>query len=301
MKKILLITLFIIIIFLSSCKGCIINNEYNFREQFIIDNSYQFNEFLFYNNSIIKIDYSKIDNNTLYIPNYINEKMVSGIADPFVPISQDTPNVLTIDGRNGINKIYLNEYLTMLDPIWELYEKYEFTCYEIYNIKELFIPSTHFSIVDEKTYDLDAFSNYLSLYKLCDNIYIPKLFYDFWLNDGDFTITSTDECKILYDFNYTTTISCKTLKEDFTTYIKAANVAYYYNYDGAPNNNYYFIDNSDDGYVIKPKYDPVRVGYEFIGWFTEEECINEFNFETDVLFDEIEKGYKEYKLFAKWR
>ena len=44
--------------------------------------------------------------------------------------------------------------------------------------------------------------------------------------------------------------------------------------------------------ITKPA-DPTRKNYEFQGWFKEEECINEWNFETDVVDGNV-------RLFAKW-
>lgn len=63
-----------------------------------------------------------------------------------------------------------------------------------------------------------------------------------------------------------------------------ANVSYYYNYEDAKNEGYYWIDDCDYGSKIEfiPK-DPVRDGYEFGGWYKEAECVNEWDFESDTL------------------
>ena len=85
-----------------------------------------------------------------------------------------------------------------------------------------------------------------------------------------------------------------------------ANVSYFYNYGNAENAGYYWIDNCDYGSKIEyiPE-NPKRVGYEFAGWYKEEECINKWDYETDTLPEkrETEGGgiiYQETKLFAKW-
>ena len=73
---------------------------------------------------------------------------------------------------------------------------------------------------------------------------------------------------------------------------------------------YYWIDDWDYGSKIEfiPP-EPEREGYTFGGWYKEPECINEWNFETDVLPEERteinEEGeeevvYQETKLYAKW-
>ena len=85
-----------------------------------------------------------------------------------------------------------------------------------------------------------------------------------------------------------------------------ANVSYFYNYENAENAGYYWIDNCDYGSKIEyiPE-NPKRVGYEFAGWYKEEECINKWDYETDTLPEkkETEGGgiiYQETKLYAKW-
>ena len=85
-----------------------------------------------------------------------------------------------------------------------------------------------------------------------------------------------------------------------------ANVSYYYNYDDAPNDGYYWIDNCEYGETIEyiPEQ-PIRDGCTFDGWYKEPECINEWNFETDTLpqtkrDEEGKELYQETKLYAKW-
>ena len=89
-----------------------------------------------------------------------------------------------------------------------------------------------------------------------------------------------------------------------------ANVSYFYNYESEVNDGYYWIDDWDYGGKIEfiPP-EPIREGYTFGGWFKEPECINKWDFETDVLPEERteinEDGeeeviYQETKLYAKW-
>ena len=88
------------------------------------------------------------------------------------------------------------------------------------------------------------------------------------------------------------------------SHIYVANISYFYNYEEAPNDGYYWIDDVEDGELIDyiPE-DPKRDGYIFKGWFKDEECINEWDFETDKV-EKFEEGkfieFKENKLFAKW-
>ena len=51
--------------------------------------------------------------------------------------------------------------------------------------------------------------------------------------------------------------------------------------------------------------DPIKQGYEFIGWYKEPECINEWNFDNDIVPAKIynsdnEYQYQETILYAKW-
>lgn len=91
---------------------------------------------------------------------------------------------------------------------------------------------------------------------------------------------------------------------------RPANVSYQYNYEGAKNGGYYWIDDCDYGAIIEfiPP-EPTREGYTFGGWYKEPECINKWNFEIDtlpqeqiLLNDEGEQlaVYQETILYAKW-
>ncbi len=87
---------------------------------------------------------------------------------------------------------------------------------------------------------------------------------------------------------------------------RIANVSYYYNYEQAPNNGYYWIDNYNYGEKIEyiPPI-PERDGYAFDGWYKESDCINKWDFETDALpqaqvDDQGQEIYQETKLYAKW-
>lgn len=85
-----------------------------------------------------------------------------------------------------------------------------------------------------------------------------------------------------------------------------SNVSYYYNYENAPNDGYYWIDNYNYGEKIEyiPEQ-PIRDRYTFGGWYKDPECVDAWNFEIDALpqtqYDEQEKEiYQETKLYAKW-
>ena len=98
-----------------------------------------------------------------------------------------------------------------------------------------------------------------------------------------------------------------------------ANVSYYYNYENSPFEGFYWLDDYSDfnGEIIKyPPANPTRDGYEFAGWYKEPECVNKWDFETDIvplkvyepelsIIDkehEVKEKYKyqETALYAKW-
>ncbi len=81
-----------------------------------------------------------------------------------------------------------------------------------------------------------------------------------------------------------------------------ANVVYYKN-DGSDKIS--FVDDYDGGKITFMPPEPKREGYEFAGWYREEECINEWNFAVDEVpekeyGEDGEYNFKETSLFAKW-
>lgn len=79
--------------------------------------------------------------------------------------------------------------------------------------------------------------------------------------------------------------------------VHMANTAYMFNYDGAPNDNYFFINNFESGGLIEDSpYYPERTGYTFGGWYKEAECLNKWDFSADTLDSEA----LETRLYAKW-
>ena len=87
---------------------------------------------------------------------------------------------------------------------------------------------------------------------------------------------------------------------------KIANTSFYYNYDGAPNEGFYWIDDLDNEKIEVIPPAPEREGYMFGGWYKEPTCINAWNFETDIVpakeyTEDGEYVYKETCLYAKWQ
>ena len=94
--------------------------------------------------------------------------------------------------------------------------------------------------------------------------------------------------------------------QNFKYFNELADIHYIYNFDNAPNNSCYWIDDIDDGEkieIIPP--DPEREGYTFAGWYCEPECENEWDFNNKIIKKDIEQGdfypddYVTY-IYAKW-
>ena len=93
-----------------------------------------------------------------------------------------------------------------------------------------------------------------------------------------------------------------------------ANVAYLYNYEEAPNEGGYWVDDYDGEVISYVPENPVREGYTFDGWYKEPECINKWDFAKDIVPKKIIKNYvsketghnyvkyeyKQTSLYAKW-
>ena len=84
---------------------------------------------------------------------------------------------------------------------------------------------------------------------------------------------------------------------------KIANVSFCYNYEKEFET--FFIDDVDGDKIKNIPPVPQREDYKFIGWYKETECINEWNFDNDIVPAKIYNGDNEYQyqetiLYAKW-
>ena len=112
-----------------------------------------------------------------------------------------------------------------------------------------------------------------------------------------FTPHKTYLYKSVYDYNF---------KEDELYYgegssaelnIALANITFMNNYPLEDNGGHYRLDNVEkDEKLIEPPA-PELEGYTFTGWYTEEECIYKYDFDTTL---DIELGY-EFVLYAGWK
>ena len=95
-------------------------------------------------------------------------------------------------------------------------------------------------------------------------------------------------------------------KNDLCFQIEKANTSYLFNYEDAPNDGYFFINEFEYSEKIEDTpYEPIREGYTFGGWYKEAACTNEWNFDEDRLPQAEYDGegnlqFVETKLYAKW-
>ncbi len=99
----------------------------------------------------------------------------------------------------------------------------------------------------------------------------------------------------------------KNIIEEITRECFIANTSYMFNYDGAPNEGYFFINDFERGGLIEnTPYEPLREGYTFGGWYKDSACTEAWDFTVDKLpeAEYDEEGYVtefvETKLYAKW-
>lgn len=153
------------------------------------------------------------------------------------------------------------------------------------NLEKLYLPSN--VQFDENTIRDCASLNAIIIMPIAD-----------WNSDYNLSMPSIRSTQQQYIFS----------KIYFTRYknsetLHAANVTYYYNVEKSDNFGVYWLDNVEYGEKIVdlPPSDPVRDRYTFGGWYTEPECINEWDFATDTMpHPENSEEFYELELYAKW-
>lgn len=76
-----------------------------------------------------------------------------------------------------------------------------------------------------------------------------------------------------------------------------ANVVFMNNFSREENRGYYWLDNIKNGEKITEPLMPEREGYLFVGWYTDAELKNIWDFSTEI---EIEED-SEFRLYAGWQ
>ena len=154
-----------------------------------------------------------------------------------------------------------------------------------------------------------------------NNIYIHSFIIESDINSGpDIYCTSSDKFRAYLGCNFLHTDLLVTNEKMFDRCFipdlyknigndivipkyNSANVVYYLNYK--TNIKTFFCDDCDGTKVNVIPPDPYRDGYKFLGWYKEEECINQFDFENEIIpkkeYDSNnEYIFKETSFYAKW-
>lgn len=110
-----------------------------------------------------------------------------------------------------------------------------------------------------------------------DSLGVDEIFYESWIN-------ATYLYKSIFD------------KLSDADGYSCANITYINYLPTHKTENYYRLDNVEklEKIIIPPE--PTLKGYDFLGWYTEVECINKFDFDVAP---NIENG-EELKLYANW-
>lgn len=125
----------------------------------------------------------------------------------------------------------------------------------------------------------------------------------YWKSEASLNIISPSRKEVIRSYNLY-------LKQKNNIYERGilANISYMYNYEGAENEGYYWVDSYNQSLIEFIPPEPQREGYTFEGWYKEEECINEWNFDVDITKEEIyPSSFYEFRdeypgtyLYAKW-
>lgn len=215
----------------------------------------------------------------LYLPYYYNGKRVLYYDHQFY--YGGTPH------NFGIDALIINE----------IYCPYQYVSYYLLpcedTFKKIYVP--------EATY-VDSFYYRLHTNSPIIEMYIASIMFDKYYNKmielPKITVKEKKDWRIIFESRYIPTLIERILYK--------ANTAYMFNYEGSPNEDYYFINNFERGGLIEnTPYEPFREGYEFTDWYKDAECTQKWNFEVDTLpeptYDENgELEYVETRLYAGW-
>ncbi len=174
---------------------------------------------------------------------------------------------------------------------------------EINGIPVQYIGYRDYRTFQESFYHLES-TNLKKIY-VHDNIksVCREAFWYFGENEQDLEImicVPRSPYRIFAEHNYGKFYIYKSLFDSgsFNDNVHWGNIVFINNYSEEINGGYYRLDNISAGEKIPvPFTEPERNGYEFIGWYTEPECINKWDFETSPVIEED----AEFRLYAGWR
>ena len=172
---------------------------------------------------------------------------------------------------------------------------------DVSNVENIYIASNY-----TNDFVFEGYSNnlkkcvYLSHIQFCNNnnsylkSYIEDIKISFSYVDLDyvnvFCLEEYNFLKGLYPYYF-----------DVENNIVVANIEFYYNNDPAKQRLYWIDYEKDEKLIFEPPV-PNCDGREFIGWYTEPECINKWDFNEDMIEKSADlNNMVQLKLYAKWK
>lgn len=234
----------------------------------------------------------------------------------------------TLSFSNGWGSYLKNDFGINITSVKEIYYPYQMPSFPDFlgsrNYNKIFMSSTNFAC---KNYiETDAYISHTKEATL--SVYIPQIVFNEIYNKqiaksekvnqskleyskpgyGCFNVESINTFHFVVSYSFYTNLSFNNwgTTEIYKSFVYKANTAYMFNYEGAPNEGYFFINDFERGGLIENYvYEPTREGYTFNGWYKDSECTQKWDFEVDTLpaptYDENgQLEFIETKLYAGW-
>ena len=179
----------------------------------------------------------------------------------------------SIDTETSNKRVFMSDlYYGSLSSDDMLYIDAEFMLSNI--VQPLNCGSINYSR-DKESYLINVFSKNM-IYQFLHDEQLMKMNLQF---DDD----EVFDIKLLYEYGYVT-----------------ENIEFYYNIDSAPCEMYWIDYEKDQTLIFEPPV-PYLEGYEFLGWYKESECINQWDFDKDMIESSLDlENMVQLKLYAKW-
>ena len=181
---------------------------------------------------------------------------------------------------------------------------------DVTGAEKVYFPYTHKIFVGDYSYviALDSTKPMSSFYVNCSPDYVEKLLRKSNVTQGVYVNPIAYHLKYeeYSEFSGFEEVNGYLMIFQDGSYFQTANTSYMFNYEGEPNEGYFFINEFERGGLIEDTpYEPQRAGYKFAGWYKEAACINAWDFERDRLpqaeYDaDGNLKFIETKLYAKW-
>ena len=250
----------------SSCNIGIIGNKLQVEEygdfKIVKETDGTEEEYSFYNFSSqgLKKDY-------IIVPKEINGKSVH--------LFTKDGKTKVFDYSSNIKKVYI--------PYDVSYTNWERALKRYKNKTKIVYDKGSFEVEGGILYINDSIIRYTSIPDFCGFAYVNTSNLKIYNNNFLFAVTSTQNSYFDGEIDF-----------------MLANVQFMYNYEKAPNQGHYWIDDLETGetLTVKPP-NPTREGYTFGGWYADSECTIPYNFTTPHVKKLLKQGVYEWQEIEK--